>query len=146
MKIKIIVFVIFTILISVVVSNLRKRETRPEVEENDDDYNGGGGIMRPNTPNDEVPNLTPEEKKVANHNIIKRKNRQNRGGGITFNNRKKSPFSVINRRKRKSRKADIGTNVGGGIYKDYVKGKEKQLSDTNYLTSEHNLYKRRRLS
>jgi hypothetical protein len=156
MKIKIIVFVIFTIL-SIVLSSqsLRKRETETETENETEtgylnglkpgQYNGGGGVARPITPNTEVPNLTKAEHKTAGINVIKRKERLNQGGGIGLrtNDTRKNKYRNLNRMERKSRKADVGANSGGGIMKDRLKGTQTPMSHTSYMVSEHNMYKRR---
>ena len=158
MKIKIIIFVIFAIL-SVVLSSqsLRKRETETETETEAEtetenlkpgEYNGGGGIARPLTPNTEVPTLTAANRKVAGINVIKRKERINQGGGIGLrtndkNKQIKNKYRNLNRRERKSRKADIGVNAGGGIMKNILKGTQSPMSHTSYMVSEHNMYRRR---
>ena len=156
MKIKIIVFVIFTIL-SIVLSSqsLRKRETETETENESEtgflnglkpgQYNGGGGIARPLDLNKEVPNLTKAEHKTAGINVIKRKERINQGGGIGLrtNDKRKNKYRNLNRMERKSRKADIGVNSGGGISKNILKGTQSPMSHASYMVSEHNMYRRR---
>ena len=156
MKIKIIVFVIFTIL-SIVLSSqsLRKRETETETENESEtgflnglkpgQYNGGGGIARPIDLNKEVPNLTKAEHKTAGINVIKRKERINQGGGIGLrtNDKRKNKYRNLNRMERKSRKADIGVNSGGGISKNILKGTQSPMSHASYMVSEHNMYRRR---